>query len=400
MIPQAGPDFLPEAFSQLETAVERGALNGEVMHNPKKKSSSLLNYLTEQFLNYPHSCCSMLILGIEFTAHTLGIGIVDHAGNILANAKDSYTTTQQVGLIPNLVAAHHEQVAEKVLAQAFQESKVAKVAGKNIGWDDIAFIAYSAGPGLDPCLLAGYKIVKSWSQKFNKNLVGVNHCAAHLSIGKLWNKARDPCYMYVSGVNTQIIIQEGGRYRILGETLDIGLGNMLDKFARILGLGFPGGPKIEELAKKGKDEENGERKYIELPYVVKGMDVSFSGILTKSEQLLKKGFSKEDLCFSLQETCFAMLAEVVERALAHTEKKELILVGGVGANKRFGEMLQIMCRERGAQFYNVPMELATDNGAMMAWEGYLRKKELSEKSNESEKSGDIKVKPHWRVEEV
>ncbi|MEK6951167.1 MAG: KEOPS complex N(6)-L-threonylcarbamoyladenine synthase Kae1 [Nanoarchaeota archaeon] len=351
----------------------------------------------------------MLILGCEFTAHTFGVGIVDSTGNILANTKDSYTTAQQVGLIPNLVAAHHEQVAEKILAQAFQ---VSKAAGKNIGGDDIAFIAYSAGPGLDPCLLAGYKIVKAWAEKFGKRLVGVNHCAAHLSIGKLWNKVNDPCYLYVSGVNTQIIVQEGGKYRIVGETLDLGLGNMLDKFARILGLGFPGGPKIEELAKKGN--------YVELPYVVKGMDVSFSGILTKSEQLLKKGFSKEDLCFSLQETCFAMLTEVVERALAHTEKSELVLVGGVGANKRFGEMLQIMCRERGAQFYNVPRELATDNGAMIAWEGYLRylqKRRLDKAgefrgSYESGKSDDLGesggsgelgnfgIKPHWRVEEV
>ena len=192
---------------------------------------------------------------------------------------------------------------------------------------------------------------------------------------------QDPCYLYVSGVNTQIIVYEDGKYRVVGETLDIGLGNMLDKFARDLGLGFPGGPKIEELAKTGK--------FIELPYTVKGMDVSFSGILTKLQQLYSKGITKEDLCYSLQENCFAMLTEVVERAMAHTEKKELLLVGGVGANKRFCEMLTIMCQERGARFYNVPMALVRDNGAMIAWEGYLRRKE----------SGDIEVKPHWRVDE-
>ncbi|MBU0457623.1 MAG: UGMP family protein, partial [Nanoarchaeota archaeon] len=193
---------------------------------------------------------------------------------------------------------------------------------------------------------------------------------------------KDPIYLYVSGVNTQIIFQEAGKYHVMGETLDIGLGNMLDKFGRILGLGFPAGPKIEELAKYGK--------YVELPYTIKGMDVSFSGILTKVQQLYEKGISKEDLCFSIQETCFAMLTEVVERAMAHIGKKELLLIGGVGANKRFCEMLEIMCKERGAKFYKVPMSLAGDQGAMIAWEGFLRKDEKRE----------IEVNPHWRVDEI
>jgi len=203
-----------------------------------------------------------------------------------------------------------------------------------------------------------------------------------LSIGKVWNKLKDPCYLYVSGVNTQIIAYEAGKYRVFGETLDLGLGNMLDKFGRILGLGFPAGPKVEELAKNGG--------FVELPYTVKGMDFSFSGILTKAEQLLKKGISKEDLCFSVQETCFAILAEATERAMAYIDKKELLLVGGVGANKRFCEMLDIMCKERGAKFYKVPMDLAGDQGAMIAWEGFLRKDE----------SSDIEVNPHWRTDEV
>ncbi len=315
----------------------------------------------------------MYLLGCEFTAHTFGIGVVDDRGRILANIRDSFTSKDH-GMIPHEIAAHHNAVAEKVLAEAFKKARLA--------WSDIAFIAYSAGPGLDPALWAGYNKVTEWSKQHRKKVAGINHCAAHLSIGKMWNQLKDPCFLYVTGVNTQVIVHEAEKYSILGVTLDIGLGNMLDKFARDMGLGFPGGPKIEELAKKGK--------YVELPYVVKGMDVSFSGILTRIKQLLAKGVSQEDLCFSIQETCFAMCAEVAERALAHTEKKELLLVGGVGANKRFCEMLDIMCRERGASFHLVPMELATDNGAMIAWEGFLRRKE----------SGDIGVKPHWRADEV
>ncbi|MEW5896254.1 MAG: KEOPS complex N(6)-L-threonylcarbamoyladenine synthase Kae1 [Nanoarchaeota archaeon] len=316
----------------------------------------------------------MNILGIESTAHTFGVGIVTDKGEVLANAKDGYSS-KDIGMIPNEIVEHHKEAALKVLEEAFAEAK--------LSWKEIDFIAYSAGPGIDPVLWEGYKIAKQWAKMHGKKLVGINHCAAHLSIGKIYNKLRDPCYLYVSGVNTQIIVEEKGKYRVMGETLDIGLGNMLDKFGRIIGLGFPAGAKMEELAKYGN--------YVELPYVVKGMDVSFSGILTRIQQLFaEEKATKEDLCFSIQETCFAMLTEVVERAAAHTEKKELLLVGGVGANKRFCEMLQIMCTERGAKFYKVPMDLAGDQGAMIAWEGFLRKDE----------SGDVKVNPQWRVDEV
>jgi N6-L-threonylcarbamoyladenine synthase len=316
----------------------------------------------------------MNILGIEATAHTFGVGIVTEKGKVLANAVDSYTS-KDIGMIPNEIAEHHEKVAEDVLKEALK--------GAKLEWDDIKFIAYSAGPGLDPALWAGYNKAKEWAEEYGKKLVGVNHCCAHLSIGKVFNKLKDPCYLYVSGVNTQIIVEADGKYRVMGETLDIGLGNMLDKMGRVMGLGFPAGAKIEKLAKNGS--------YVELPYTVKGMDVSFSGILTKLQQLFeRKQVTKRDLCFSMQEVCFAMLTEVVERAMAHTGRQELLLVGGVGANKRFCEMLGIMCKERGAKFYKVPLDLAGDQGAMIAWEGFLRQKE----------SGDVEVNPHWRADEV
>lgn len=315
----------------------------------------------------------MVIVGIESTAHTFGVGIVTEEGDILANVRDSYTS-QDKGMIPDEIAEHHEKVAEIVLTKAFEEAKIT--------WGKVGFIAYSAGPGLDPVLWKGFHFAKMWGEKYGKKLVPVNHCCAHLSIGKVWNKLADPCYLYVSGVNTQIIVYEEGHYRVLGETLDLGLGNMLDKFGRIIGLGFPAGAEIEKLAQKGN--------YLELPYVVKGMDVSFSGILTKISQLYEKGSRKEDLCFSVQETCFAMLTEVVERAMAHTGKTELLLVGGVGANQRFCNMLEIMCKERKAKFFKVPLDLAGDQGAMIAWEGFLKKGHFS----------DFEVNPHWRVDEV
>jgi N6-L-threonylcarbamoyladenine synthase len=324
----------------------------------------------------------MIVLGVETTAHTFGVGIIKASGDsvsgectVLSNVTDSYSSPDK-GMIPNEIADHHNKVALDVLAKAIKEA--------NINWDDIDLMTYSAGPGIDPVLWAGFHKAKSWAQEHDKKLVQANHCAAHLSIGKVVNNAQDPVYLYVSGVNTQVLIFDGGKYRVIGETLDIGMGNMFDKFGRILGLGFPAGKQIDMLAKSGK--------YVTLPYTVKGMDTSFSGLLTRCTQLYRGGVaSREDLCFSLCETAFAMAAEIAERALAHTDKKELILVGGVGASKRFCQILGSMCNARSATFYNVPMSLAGDQGAMIAWEGYLRR-------NEAKREFD--VNPVWRTDEV
>jgi tRNA A37 threonylcarbamoyltransferase TsaD len=160
----------------------------------------------------------------------------------------------------------------------------------------------------------------------------------------------------------------------------------LDVLARELNLPMPGGPEIEKLAVKGD--------YVELPLVIKGMDVSFSGILTAAIKKLKEGAKPEDLAYSMQETCFAMLTEVTERALAHTDKKEVLLVGGVAANKRLQEMLKIMCNERGAKFCVVPQEYAADNGINIAWAGLL-----AYKHKKIPKIKD-KILPRWRVDEV
>ena len=320
----------------------------------------------------------MISLGIESTAHTFGIGIIDSDGNILANVKKTFTTSKG-GMIPHEVAEFHREHTNNIIAEALQKS--------NLTWKDIDFISLAHAPGLSPCLLVGMEKAKELAKKYNKRIIPVNHSIAHLTIGKLLTKTKDPVYLYVSGPNTQIIALAGDRFRIFGETLDLGLGNGLDKFAREASLGFPGGPVIEELAKKGK-------KLIGLPYVVKGMDVSFSGIMTKAKQLLEKGEGKEDLCYSLQETCFAMLAEVAERALAHIEKDELVLIGGVAANKRLCQMLEIMCKERRATFYPVELEYCGDQGVMIAWQGILQYSE-EEVSLES-----IDINPYQRVDEV
>jgi bifunctional N6-L-threonylcarbamoyladenine synthase / protein kinase Bud32 len=318
----------------------------------------------------------MICLGIESTAHTFGIGIVDAKGNILADVKDMYKPLKG-GIIPNESAKHHKEVADKILDKALKQAKLAI--------NKINVIAYSQGPGLNPCLIAGRDFAIELSKENEIPLIGVNHIAGHLEIGKLLTKAKDPVFVFTSGANTQIIAHEGKKFRVFGEALSVGLGNALDKFGRALGLPFPAGPEIEKLAKKGK--------YIELPYVVKGMDVEFSGIVTNVIQKYSKGASKEDLCYSLQETGFAMLTEVSERAVAHTNKKEVLLIGGVAANQRLCKMMDIMCKERKAKFYPCPLKYSGDNGVQIAVQGLLEFKHRKDQK-------DFDIKPRWRIDQV
>ena len=318
----------------------------------------------------------MICLGIESTAHTFGIGIVRDR-EILANVKDSFTT-ESGGMRPVEAMDHHVDVCDRVIKDALQKA--------NISIKDVDLISFSQSPGLGHCLRTGAVIARSLSTIHNIPLIGVNHCIAHLEIGRLATKAKDPVLLYASGANTQIIAYEGGKYRIFGETLDQGVGNLLDSFARYIGVGFPGGPKVYELSK-------GHKKFIEIPYCVKGMDVSFGGILTFVKQLYDKGESKEDLCFSLQETVFAMLVEVSERAMAHCDKNELVLGGGVACNKRLQEMCVNMCEARDAKCFIPPNDVLVDNGAQIAWLGLLE-------YESGVRTEDTSIKPYERTDDI
>ncbi|MCD6398595.1 MAG: bifunctional N(6)-L-threonylcarbamoyladenine synthase/serine/threonine protein kinase [Candidatus Aenigmarchaeota archaeon] len=319
----------------------------------------------------------MICLGIESTAHTFGIGIIDDKGNVLSNIKDTYKAKTGSGIVPQEAKEHHEKLKKKILKDALKKA--------GLGINDIDLIAFSQGPGLPPCLWTGMKFAKKISEENKIPIIGVNHPIGHLEIAKLLTDVKNPVFIYVSGGNTQIIAYTSGRYRIFGETEDIAIGNALDTFARNVGLPNPGGPEIEKLAKKGK--------YIELPYVVKGMDLSFSGIVTSAEKLFKEGKKIEDICFSLQETCFSMLVEITERALAHTGKKEVLLTGGVAANRRLNKMLDIMCKERGCVFKSVPFEYSGDNGLMIAWSGLLAYKS-------GQRTKKFEPISRWRIDEV
>lgn len=320
-----------------------------------------------------------ICLGIESTAHSFGIGIVNERGQVLANIVDMYKTKEGQGIIPVDAAEHHKRVKEEVLSKALDTAKL-KI-------EDIDAIAYSKGAGLPPCLLVGLNLAKNLVTEYKKALVPICHQVAHIEIGKLMTNCSDPIVLYTSGANTQILSYSDGYYRCFGECMDMGVGNALDKFGRKAGLDFPAGPKIEELAKSGK--------YIELPYVVKGMDLSFSGIVTDALRKLEKGAKLEDLCYSMQETLFAMLTEVTERALAHTGKNEVLATGGVAANKRLNEMLRIMCEERGAKLYTVPKEYSGDNGTNIAWTGLI-----AYKAGVREDPEKADINPRWRTDQA
>ena len=337
-------------------------------------------------------------LGIESTAHTFGISIVSFDGKVLSNVKKTFTTDKG-GMIPSKVADHHVQFFDEILISCLNKS--------NIKLNQIVLIAFSNAPGLGNTLKIGQFIGKYLSIKLNVPLIGVNHCIAHLEIGRLLTKAKDPILLYTSGANTQIIAYEANKYRIFGETLDIGVGNFLDSFARELNLGFPGGPKIENLALKGKN-------FIQLPYTVKGMDISFGGLLTHLKTIIKSKNSNDlseqfiaDLCYSVQETIFSMLLEVSERALAHCNKNELLLGGGVACNKRFQQMSKQMCNSRNANCFILDNEFNLDNASMIAWTGIIKylsynkiNKTNSLNTTNQNLKIDIELKPYERTDEV
>ena len=321
----------------------------------------------------------MLTLGIEGTAHTLGVGIVDTDRKVIANVLDMYRPAEG-GLHPREAANHHGDVVASLIVKATEEA--------GVSLSEIELISFSKGPGLGPCLRSAATAARSLSSILNTPIIGVNHCVAHVEIGIATTGCTDPALLYASGGNTQVIAFSNGRYRIFGETIDVGIGNMLDKLGRELGLGFYAGPTIEKLAKEGD-------RLLELPYSVKGMDVSFSGIMTAALALKKKGHRLEDIAYSVQETCYAMLAEVTERARAHVGKDEVLLGGGVAQNMRLREMIDDMAKERGAKMFVPDKKFCMDNGAMIAWLG-----NIMYESGARMDIADTAVEQRFRTDEV
>ena len=301
------------------------------------------------------------VIGFEGSANKIGVGIV-RDGEVLSNPRRTYITPPGQGFMPSDTARHHRAEVLTVLREALDQAGLTP--------KQIDGVAYTKGPGMGAPLASVAVVARTVAQLWNLPILGVNHCIGHIEMGRLITGAENPTVLYVSGGNTQVIAYSQQRYRIFGETIDIAIGNCLDRFARVIKVSNDPSPgyNIEQLAKEGS-------KYLPLPYAVKGMDVSLSGILSyieeRADKLLANGsYSKADLCFSLQETIFAMMIEITERAMAHCGSQEVLIVGGVGCNLRLQEMMQVMCEERGAKLYATDMRFCIDNGAMIAQAGW------------------------------
>lgn len=378
-------------------------------------------------------------LGLEGSANKLGIGLISHdfpSSNapashphsqprvrILANLRHTYVSAAGTGFLPKDTALHHRQWVVRLVKRAMQQA--------GIGPRDLSCISYTKGPGMGAPLqsvaLAARTLALLWDvpltndarmigngasngsvttnghsssdlvqhdtleeqeQDMRVPLIGVNHCIGHIEMGRCITGASNPTILYVSGGNTQVLAWSAPRYHVFGETLDIAIGNCLDRFARTLCISNDPAPgyNIEQLAKEGA--KNG--RWVELPYAVKGMDCSFSGVLASvdaaaglleenrpsDQEVLRdviagEPINRADLCYALQETVFAMLVEITERAMAHAGSDSVLVVGGVGCNERLQEMMGQMAAARGGSVYATDERFCIDNGIMIAHAGLL-----------------------------
>jgi N6-L-threonylcarbamoyladenine synthase/protein kinase Bud32 len=318
-----------------------------------------------------------IILGLEGTAHTAGVAVIK-GREVIVNESSTYFPPQ---------GGIHPREAANFLTKEFPVliDKVFKKLPFEI--DKIEGIAFSQGPGLGPCLRTTATVARAISLRLDIPLLGVNHCIAHVELGRTVTPADDPLVLYVSGGNTQLITFLNGRYRVLGETLDIAIGNALDTLGRKMDLPHPGGPHIEKQAQLGN-------KLLPLPYTIKGMSFSFSGMVTAAKKLLRD-HTIPDVCYSFQEYTFAILAEATERALSCTKKPSVLLTGGVAANAYLQDIIRKVAQEQDTSFYVVPRNLAGDNGVMIAFAG-THLLNIGEVLSVEESQ----VKPRWRTDQV
>ncbi|UVE50881.1 bifunctional N(6)-L-threonylcarbamoyladenine synthase/serine/threonine protein kinase [Haloferax larsenii] len=311
----------------------------------------------------------MRILGIEGTAWAASAAVFEtddpaalgHGTDRTPDPASDHVFIESDPYQPDSGGIHPRESAEH-MANAIPgvvDTALAHAAERHDGDGPIVDgVAFSRGPGLGPCLRIVGTAARSVAQTLDVPLVGVNHMVAHLEIGRYQSGFESPVCLNASGANAHLLGYHNGRYRVLGETMDTGVGNAIDKFTRHVGWTHPGGPKVEKAAKDGE--------YVDLPYVVKGMDFSFSGIMSAAKEEADAGTPVSDICVGLQETIFAMLTEVSERALSLTGTDELVLGGGVGHNARLREMLAEMCEQRGAKFHAPDPQFLGDNAGMIA----------------------------------
>lgn len=320
-------------------------------------------------------------IGIEGTAHTVGIGIIGADNSILADVRSTYKP---------VTGGIHPREASTFIIKRFLPNLTQAISESKINIKEIDAIAFSQGPGLGPCLRATATAARSLALALNKPLVGVNHPVAHIELGKDLCHVQDPLTLYVSGGNTQFTILNNHNYIVLGETHDIAIGNLIDQTARAIGYDYAlAGPTVEKEALKSN------KKLLKLPYSIKGTTLYYSGMFTAALKHFKAGEDPKDICYSLQEYSFSMLAEILEKTLLLSDKKDILITGGVAANKRLYEIINEVCKENNVRLHTVPINLAGDNGIMIAITG----KKMFEYGIVTPIEESI-VRPSWRLDEA
>jgi N6-L-threonylcarbamoyladenine synthase len=336
-----------------------------------------------------------ICLGIESTAHTFGVGIVERREanqnsefKILSDVKDVYKAPLGSGIHPREASRHHVESSSSVLERALEQS--------NLRIDDIDLVSYSAGPGLGPCIRVGAVVARALGSYYSKPIIPTNHALGHIELGKALCKLEDPLVLIVSGGHTALTAKVDRNWKIFGETLDLTLGQLIDQLGRFMGLSSPAGPKIEDLALIGASDPKAGETLLALPYTIKGNDVSYSGLLSSCKEAITSGReTKERIAYAVQEIAFDILTEATERALAFSDRSELLVTGGVAANQRLGSIIGSMSSSRGVKFGIIPKQFAGDCGSQIALAGFS-----FFDSRGASKVPETFVRQSWRLDQI
>ena len=306
-----------------------------------------------------------LVLGIESSCDETSVAVVKNGREVLSNVIDTQIKIHEQfgGVVPEIASRNHIEAISRVTKLALEQA--------NVKLEDIDIIAPTYGPGLVGALLVGVSYGRGLAYALNKPLVGVNHLEGHISANYITHPDLEPPFlcMLTSGGNTQIVyVKDYCDMEVLGRTRDDAIGEAFDKVARVIGLTYPGGPKIDKLAEQGKATINFPKTHFE------NLDFSFSGIKTAVINLYHKNpeVNKADLCMSFEKAVTEVLTENIEKAIKQTGIKKVVLAGGVSANTHIREEFEKLGQKLNVQIYKPDLKLCTDNAAMIGSAGYYR----------------------------
>lgn len=333
----------------------------------------------------------MIVLGIETSCDDTGVAIYHSERGLISHFLYSQVEmhNEYGGVVPELASRDHIRKLVPLIKQTLQESRLQK--------SDITGIAYTAGPGLMGALLVGSATARSMAWAWGIPAIAVHHMEGHLMAPML--EDNPPAFPFValliSGGHTLLVqVESIGRYQLLGESLDDAAGEAFDKTAKLLGLSYPGGPKLAELAEQGKPSFKFPRPMTDRP----GLDFSFSGLKTFTLNTFnnsqKTDQEKADIAFAFQQAVAETLSIKCKRAIKQTGIKRLVVAGGVSANKLIRAALSEMAALEKSEIYFPRPEFCTDNGAMIAYAGCQR-------LLRGEQQGlEIVARPRWPINEL